>query len=778
MRQLDAQRSPNHLIYLNPTGANQGKSTWQITGKVLFFILILVLLAGMNPVYSRDYLWPTTASRLLTSSFCEFRPRHYHAAIDIKTWNQTGYRVLAIEDGYVMRVRTSAFGYGKAVYLKLKDGNIVVYAHLERFWPALETYVDSYRLQHQQYRVDLYPGANEFPVKRGQLIGYSGKTGIGVPHLHFEIRDTNHHPINPLQFYRKQIVDRIPPHLSQIAFIPLEQQSFINLSSDTLIIDLGERRQVALPDTIVFSGQIGIALQSWDQADEAPNLFSFYRARMWLDDSLVYSVQYDRFSYALSHQIELDKNFSLWRNGRGIFHNFFVHPASRLPHYEHFSGGSGIIDSQKIPEGLHRLKIQVEDYWENSAVFELNFISGNAQTLSYDLNRRMEDEIFLQINSPVELSRIEAFRLVNPHGWQPLNTPQILSVLKLEQDYRYMLSLPSADSSADQPLKIQGFSPTGMPTFPLYISFEAGDFPRSSEPKLSPDEVRFRKRWIEIPLQLDRDRPFSKLKQLSTTLPGLSWFPLSSSQYCIQIPAEEFKQAEGILGEVISGKDALVFVQPETAATVLSSDGLFQADFPPGSLYQKSLVWLQSDSVYADSTPFLPEYPPITPIYDLQPFDEPIQEAVAITLKAPASLKELRGLGIYYWDRKKGWLFIPAQIDSIRGTFTANVTSLEKFTLLQDTIPPLIIPAQPVRGGVLQTHRGYASFLVKDEGSGIRHESQIQVYLNSRWHLFEYDPEEDLVLIKNLLNRSGKNILEISVEDNVGNRTKKEYIFH
>ncbi|MEL6822798.1 MAG: hypothetical protein AAFP70_13650 [Calditrichota bacterium] len=87
----------------------------------IYNVLLLVLISLPLPTSAQDYLWPTEASKLLTSNFCEFRPRHYHAGIDIKTWGKTGFKVYAIEDGYVYRIRVAATGYGKAVYIHLNN---------------------------------------------------------------------------------------------------------------------------------------------------------------------------------------------------------------------------------------------------------------------------------------------------------------------------------------------------------------------------------------------------------------------------------------------------------------------------------------------------------------------------------------------------------------------------------------------------------------------------------------------------------------------------------
>ena len=145
-----------------------------------------------------------------------------------------------------------------------------------------------------------------------------------------------------------------------------------------------------------------------------------------------------------------------------------------------------------------------------------------------------------------------------------------------------------------------------------------------------------------------------------------------------------------------------------------------------------------------------------------------------ISLGAPEEHFESRGMGVYYWDAKKGWLFIPSKIDSSRMRYQARVTSLEKFILLQDTIPPLLYPIQRSHQGVIQSDNQKIRFTIKDELSGIQRESQIRVLLNGEWQLFEYDPEEDYITVfLSLAEKPGQ--LMVLVTDNVGNQTIKEY---
>ncbi len=743
---------------------------------IRFYSFIFVFLFFWQTGGAQRYLWPTNASKLMTSSFCEFRPRHYHAAIDIKTWNRTGYRIFAIEDGYVMRVRVSAFGYGKALYVKLRDGNIVVYAHLQRFWPALENYVNRIRRERRQYRVDLHLKAGQFPVKRGQLLGYTGKSGIGVPHLHFEIRNPRNEPINPLQFYRNTIRDELPPELYQAAFIPLDSRSLIDLKPDTVFVDLPGQPKVLLPDTLLFSGSIGLALKTYDRANGARNHFAFYRARMWIDDSLIYAVQYDRFSYDQTALIELDKNFSLWRKGRGIFHNFFRDPANRLPHYRSTPPGGGIIRSSDLKEGLHTLRIHIEDFWQNRAEFRMVFRTSNPQPLQYDLFRQMDDKLFLRLISPVALRDISVRVHQDSSGWESLDQVQQQGQARFDGQYYYALSVPSDTISHRKIFRLQGITEAGTPTFPLFLRTDHSGNRQDRDPVFRVQSRRVKRNWLEWVVEPLRQNPENFLQNLQSRLPGIFWFPGDSAHFQINVPLPIFTANKKLLSTLFGEPAPEVFaVHPLKHRIIYSSDRLFSADFPPGSLYRESAVFITNvpDSIHGLQVES--PYRRIGKIYDLEPFDQPVNKGVWVKVTVPDTARVLPGVGLYYWDNKKGWLFIPSQYDSARFTFSARVTSLEKFTLIQDTIPPLLLPAQRLRNGTLISRNGYLTFVLRDEMSGIQKESQIQVYLNGKWHLFEYDPEDEYIALKLPAGKSGPFRLEIRVRDNVGNKTYYKY---
>ncbi len=99
-----------------------------------------------------------------------------HKGIDYKAKNGTPVRASA--DGFVSRMEFAG-NYGNVIFLKHNQKYTTVYAHLSKFSPQLSP---------------------KNPVKRGEIIGYVGKTGLATAaHLHFEIRVYNT-PRDPLPF--------------------------------------------------------------------------------------------------------------------------------------------------------------------------------------------------------------------------------------------------------------------------------------------------------------------------------------------------------------------------------------------------------------------------------------------------------------------------------------------------------------------------------------------------------------------------------------------------
>lgn len=183
----------------------------------IFFLLIIIT----SMILGQDYVWPTRTGKQLTSNFGEFRDNHFHVGIDIRTNSSVGHPLYAVHDGYIHRIATNFKGYGKVLYLKINDNRIAVYGHLDKFTEQIENRLFELQDDKQSYFVNKYFTQDEYPIKRGEIIGFSGNSGGSRgPHLHFELRNENDQPLNPM-IYGFPLADNVPPKFLDLSLIPL-----------------------------------------------------------------------------------------------------------------------------------------------------------------------------------------------------------------------------------------------------------------------------------------------------------------------------------------------------------------------------------------------------------------------------------------------------------------------------------------------------------------------------------------------------------------------------
>ena len=120
-----------------------------------FSILLTTVIFLHAPVSrAEEFPWPIISHKSISSSFGEPRPGRFHSGVDCKSGGVTGKKVVAVGDGYISRVRTTPFNYGKALYIKLNSGKTVVYSHLSGFLPEIEDRLFKLRIQKLSYDVD------------------------------------------------------------------------------------------------------------------------------------------------------------------------------------------------------------------------------------------------------------------------------------------------------------------------------------------------------------------------------------------------------------------------------------------------------------------------------------------------------------------------------------------------------------------------------------------------------------------------------------------------
>ncbi|WP_232780509.1 M23 family metallopeptidase [Capnocytophaga cynodegmi] len=245
-----------------------------------------------------DFASPLDIPLLLSGNFGELRPNHFHAGVDFKTQGREGLNIYAIKEGYVSRIKVGAYGYGKALYITHPNGYTSVYAHLQKFAPAIETYIKKRQYNRKSFEIDAYPKENELVIKKGQVVGLGGNTGSSAgPHLHFEIRDANSNALNPL-LYGYEIKDNIPPDVYQVMVYPLGKEAQINQSQFPQVVKLTKQADGSyLADKIVASGAIGFGLQSIDKQNDTHHQNGVYKVSLAVNGETHFQYVFDKLSF-------------------------------------------------------------------------------------------------------------------------------------------------------------------------------------------------------------------------------------------------------------------------------------------------------------------------------------------------------------------------------------------------------------------------------------------------------------------------------------------------
>ena len=184
----------------------------------------------------------------VAGGFCEYRKGHFHAGFDLGTGRLVGRPVLAPLPGSVERVRASGVGYGRSVYLRADDGRLLVFGHLDAYVEPLASYVRAAQDSAGVYEQDLWPAAGRFRFRAGETLAWSGESGAGGPHLHFEIRreDMAYHP----QRAGLAVRDSAPPSLTELTLEPLDSDSWVTGSAGPRTFGLDR------PETLDVIGRV------------------------------------------------------------------------------------------------------------------------------------------------------------------------------------------------------------------------------------------------------------------------------------------------------------------------------------------------------------------------------------------------------------------------------------------------------------------------------------------------------------------------------------------
>ncbi|WP_302467596.1 M23 family metallopeptidase [Pontibacter vulgaris] len=320
----------------------------------------------------------------LSGSMGEIRSNHFHGGIDIKTDQREGLQVFASADGYVSRVKASTYGYGNIIYITHPNGLVTTYAHLLSFYEPLANYILQKQYEKKTFELELFPEPNQFPVKRGQIIGLSGNTGgSGGPHLHFEIRDKEDRLYNPLKYGFAEIIDNIAPDIYTLGVLPLSIHSRINKEFNRFEFKpIKEGNNYTLADTVFANGLIGFEMQTTDRYDGTANRNGTQEVTVFVNNKPLYNHLIDQVPFELSRQVSQHINYTLYKRQNRTFQKCFVDYGNDLPLYTAPQNRGRL---SVHPDSTYQVRIEAKDSYNNTST--LNFIvKGQAPSFTKSLS--------------------------------------------------------------------------------------------------------------------------------------------------------------------------------------------------------------------------------------------------------------------------------------------------------------------------------------------------------------------------------------------------------
>ena len=279
--------------------------------------------AAQQPLDPTAYRYPILdVPGLHSANFGEIRPGHFHAGIDIKTDGVEGKRLVAAMDGYVSRIVVQAGGYGRAVYLTLRNGTTAVYGHLQRFRDDLEQVVRDERYRRSSNSVDLWFAADRFPVQQGDLVGYSGNSGSsGGPHLHYEIRDTRDQRLrNPVTERIIPIADSLPPRFMKLHYVEIDSIDGICLrrpvESYAVVRTESGRYRLTRSEPLPVGRRGYFIAEVTDRRNGVQNTFAVWRLQASIDGKPYFEFRIDHFTHDLSRTCDAVSDYALQLGSR------------------------------------------------------------------------------------------------------------------------------------------------------------------------------------------------------------------------------------------------------------------------------------------------------------------------------------------------------------------------------------------------------------------------------------------------------------------------------
>ncbi len=729
-------------------------------------LLILFTGSAWTDDFSGSYNWPLKLKKQFSSGFGDTRPGRFHMGVDVRTGGEEGAKVFAPEDGYIFRIKTSYGGYGKGLYLRGKSGRLYVFGHLQRYNWDIGTYLQERQIASERYYQDLYLDKTEMPVKKGDFIARTGQTGAGAPHLHFEIRNEDGHPINPLYFPVK-FSDKTAPSFDAI---------WINYTDDKSIFNDGDRGKILYPkrvnksrkfvikDTVTVTGQFTLQAAISDYLAKGSFTLGPSRVELYIDDTLYHEVHYDKISYDENIYSILDKDLDpIKKENYKRVYNLHRKQGNLFSRYTAGVGGDGSFTAST--NGLHNVLVKATDAFDNTSTLEFTFYYVVNPNFLTPFNKAVFSDTLLEFPLLSADERPEFDSVVVSHPGSDTLPVVVFPVIEISDSRVLLRGNFSQWTNYQLTFYHQGF------VYPPYLFSTSSSSPvgqkavqsqsleiisggilvtaYSADPSIN---------WLMAEIETEtgnKDVFFSKTGDTKFTL----FYPPDYSQETVRSIITR--------GPVGYRPDTLNLdihtVKSGEVSTVHLRSGL-DLVFDASDLFSNALLQVR-DTIM--ESPASGEFVMGPYVLNPEAYDFASWAELQSTISR-VSCPEKSGL--YVFSEKKGWLWAGGEYDSATGILRSKLGGTGIIAVISDTTAPRILNLNIAERGRVKISHPAVTFNLEDELSNIEDDRSFNVTIDNKWISPEYDPERKAFKSKSHRRlAAGWHELQIEVTDRCGN---------
>jgi len=744
--------------------------------------LLVIAAGGLISEARGAQSWPLGAEIDLSSGFGDFRDGHFHGGVDLRTGGVIGKEVLSPVDGHVWRVSMSYKGYGKGLYLMGDDGYLYVFGHLSQFTSKIDKPVKEAQMAGRRYYQDLYFPTDSIRVSKGEFLAYTGESGVGGPHLHFEKRTGDNIPINPLS-HDFEIPDTIKPTFRRIGVQLTDAHSLLENGSRKLYMELkpAEQADSYRADTLIYLHRpFGFLVEGFDQMRPGGMQQSIYWLRLYVDDNLLYETRLDSLDYETTDAVRLEYDYLEAVDDRKRVRRLFRMVGNR------FAGsspgeGSGIYGATgREKTGRHRARIVGEDCFGNRSEVRFDFLWGPP------------DDVFTLDSVVTPAENTTEFYFTPVDGYMALGIDSVAALRNIPGVWGQPSEValyPLDDGRLKCRVEARQTATTLLRLFLFAGSSVIRDNIFNGLIAEQPDRCKILWEVVEDGLLVTLD-VFNKLASESRIelYRGDSLLGVEYPQYfdltlhiCFVPPRPQYTHIDRIGAamtrdpshQVREFSDTLaIYIVGERDNQIIEVDQQLTLTFDRDNFYLPRFIEVRRNVPRFKSNLHLN-----SAHYQILPEAFVTRENFALSLKIPSRTLNDNPSGLCWLDKKEDrWVWLDNTEDG--GGLHATSRGGGSFAAVFDYNPPEILHLSVTEGKSFTNRQPRLAFLARDTLSGIEDDLDIIVKIDGQWQIVDYDPETSRCVVQYVKPlEPGQHHLAVMVYDRAGQLAEQYFNF-